>query len=63
MRSPIIFLVEVNDIMGRFGKVRIERHDEAMLKLITGEPLLMEQLYQIGRLSSSQSGTLSLYGR
>jgi DNA excision repair protein ERCC-3 len=42
---PHNLLVEVNDIMGRFGKVRIERHDEAMLKLITLDTLLMEQLY------------------
>ncbi len=42
---PHNLLVEIRDIMGRFGKVRIEGHDEAMLKLVAEDPLLMEQLY------------------
>jgi DNA excision repair protein ERCC-3 len=38
-------LVEIKDIMGRFGQVRIESHEEAMLAIVTEDPLLMEQLY------------------
>ncbi len=38
-------LVEIKDIMGRFGQVRIESHEETMLAIVTEDPLLMEQLY------------------
>ncbi len=42
---PHNLLVEIKDIMGRFGQVRIESHEEAMLTIVTEDPLLMEQLY------------------
>ncbi len=42
---PHNLLVEIKDIMGRFGQVRIESHEEAMLAIVTEDPLLMEQLY------------------
>lgn len=42
---PHNLLVEIKDIMGRFGQVRIESHEEPMLALVTEDPLLMEQLY------------------
>ena len=37
--------MEIKDIMGRFGQVRIESHEETMLAIVTEDPLLMEQLY------------------
>jgi len=42
---PHNLLVEIKDIMGRFGQVRIESHEDTLLAIVTEDPLLMEQLY------------------
>lgn len=41
---PANLLKTVRDIMERFGKVRIERHDDMRLKVVVDDPLLMTQL-------------------
>ena len=41
---PPSLLKTVRDIMERFGKVRIERHDDNHLKVAADDPLLMTQL-------------------
>jgi DNA excision repair protein ERCC-3 len=37
-------IVEIQDIMGRYGRVKIEEHDDDTLKLTTSDPLILDQL-------------------
>ena len=41
---PANLVKTIRDIMERFGKVRIERHDDNYLKIVADDPLLMTQL-------------------
>jgi DNA excision repair protein ERCC-3 len=55
---PDNLVVQVEDLMARYGRIRLHPLDETHLKLTTDSPLLMEQLFHLDGVSSSLASRL-----